>query len=479
MGTEISKKETYSEEDELAFKNKLKEETDLLRKWFKERSFKHTGAMTGIELEAWLVDQDMMPNPCGAEFIKELGIEQIVPEISKFNFEINSSPYELEGKVFSKLRQELKSLWGDCASWTENNEAAPVLMGTLATLRDNMLDLENMSPQNRYFAINDQIIKMRGGKRPNIAFEGKDEVKLEFESVLVECAATSLQVHLSVSQDEAARYYNASLIASPLMIAISANSPYFFGRELWDESRIAVFEQAVAMDCFVGNRGNLIQRVTLGDDFVKGCLMELFEQNFDHYPVLLPEVSETDPKEMTHIKMHNGTIWRWNRPIIGENKDGSPHLRIEHRAPSAGPTIVDSVANTAFFLGLVDYLANLEIPPESCIDFQEVQENFYKASRQSYYCKVKWIDGKMWDMQDLLLNEVYPQVKNALIKRGIHKDDIIEYMDEIIYPRLKKGINGARWQKAFVHMHGKKFQQLMETYLENQKKDLPVHLWSL
>tara|TARA_Y100000780_G_scaffold232456_1_gene264092 strand:+ start:9468 stop:10907 length:1440 start_codon:yes stop_codon:yes gene_type:complete len=479
MGTEVSKKENYTEKDVQAFKAKLEEETELLRRWFSEKTFEHKSSMTGIELEAWLVDNDMMPNPTGAKFIKELGNPQIVPEISKFNFEINSSPYELSSNVFSKLHEELKSIWKDCQGWTSEHEGDPVLMGTLATLRDNMLSLDNMSPQNRYFAINDQIIKMRGGKRPTIHFEGKDELDLEFESVLVECAATSLQVHLSVSQEDAKRYYNASLIASPLMVAISANSPYFFGRELWDESRIAVFEQAVAMDCFVGKRGNLIQRVTLGDDYVKDSLMELFEQNLDHYPILLPETKETKPSEMSHIKMHNGTIWRWNRPIIGENGDGTPHLRIEHRAPSAGPTIIDSVANTAFYLGLVDYLANLENPPEDSLEFIDIQDNFYKAAKQSFYCPVRWIDGKVWDMQQLLVDELYPQVKNALIQRGIDNGDIIKYMDEVIYPRLKKGVNGARWQKAFVHMHGKKFQQLMESYLENQRKDIPVHLWSL
>jgi len=154
-------------------------------------------------------------------------------------------------------------------------------------------------------------------------------------------------------------------------------------------------------------------------------------------------------------------------------------LRIEHRVPSSGPSIVDSVANAAFFLGLVDVLARMETPPEKLVSFEEAKSNFYKACKQSYYCRVKWVDGKMWDMRELLLKEIFPRVKNSLSERGVDKNDIVFYMDEVIYPRLEKGVNGARWQKAFVHMRGRNFQKMLEAYWENQKKDIPVHLWGL
>jgi hypothetical protein len=341
-----------------------------------------------------------------------------------------------------------------------------------------MLSLDSLSPQNRYAIMNTQVMKMWDGKPLYIRLNGKDNLYMYMDSVIAECAATSLQVHLSVNQENAKRYYNASIIASSFLIALSANSPYLFGKELWDESRIAIFEQTVELtskNC----KGKTVKRVTLGNGYVKNSLYELFEENLNDYPILLADQYDSKPEELNHLNLHNGTIWRWNRPIVGVGSDGIPHLRIEQRAPSAGPSIVDSVANAAFYVGLVDYLANHEIVPENVIYFEEAIHNFYKASRQSFFCKVRWIDGKLHDMKDLLQYEIFPYVKQALLKRGIDKAEVEYYMDGIIYPRLVKGVNGAIWQKAFIHMKGKRFQELLETYIENQYTRKPVHLWEL
>lgn len=481
MGQEIKSKDSsyYTDKDIANFKAKLQAETNLLKSWFDNNDFKNPTQMTGIELEAWLVDKDMLPHATGDEFIKDLGHKQIVPEISRFNFEINSDPYEFTGKAFSHLYNELEALWNKCEKSGDKLGSNPMMMGTLATLRQSMLTLDTMSPQNRYHVMNDQILKMRKGVPLNLRMSGRDIINFTVDSVLTECAATSLQIHLSMDQDKAKRYYNAASLASPFMVAVCANSPYFFGNELWDESRIAIFEQSVELDCYKSRTGEFIKRVTLGEDYVNECLYELFDDNLNKFDILLPEVSDDDPKKMGHLKLHNGTIWRWNRPIVGENPDGTPHLRVEHRTPSAGPTLIDSVANAAFFTGLVEYFVNMETAPEYLLDFEDLRTNFYKASKQSFYCRPQWIDGKKHDMQELLLNVIYPEVKNALIRKGMDKDDISQFMDNNIYPRIKKGINGARWQKAYIHMHGKKFQDLMEVYLENQKSGKSVHEWRL
>jgi hypothetical protein len=468
----------YSDEEMARFNKKLAEETELLKSWFDNDSFKKNSYKTGIELEAWLTDENMLPDPYSVEFLDRLKDEQVVPEIARFNFEINSTPYELKDNVFSKLEKELKKIWNTCEKTAQDDNKHALLVGTLPTLRPHMLEMQYLSPQNRYAVMNEQVMKMRDRKPLYIRLEGKDQLYMYMDSVISECAATSLQIHLSVNQDEAKRYYNASTIASPFLIALSANSPYFFGKELWDESRIAIFEQAVDLDAKT-QEGKTLKRVTHGSGYVKECIFELFKENEDHYPVLLAEDCGDKAQELNHLNLHNGTIWRWTRPIVGVDKDGKPHLRIEQRTPSSGPTIVDSVANTAFFIGLVDYLANMEIPPEDVISFDESIHNFYKASRQSFFCQVRWVDGKLHDIKDLLQYEIFPHVKQALLKRGIDKDEVNFYMDQVIYPRLQKGVNGAIWQKAYIHMYGKRFQELLETYAKNQYTGKPVHEWEL
>ena len=478
MGQDIHKLH-FSDQELAEYQKRLREETKILKSWFDKKEFSNAAPMTGIELEAWLVDNDMLPSPCGVEFIKGLDNWQVVPEISRYNFELNSEPYNMEGKVLSKLFNEVNTIWKSCEAHAREHDAHAILMGTLATLRPNMLSLECMSPNNRYLAMNEQVMKFRHGKPLHIHVEGKDELDLQMDSVISECAATSLQIHIGVNQENAKRYYNASIIASSLVVAVSANSPYYFGYELWDESRIAAFEQAVEINTYRGRGGQVIKRVTLGNGYVHDSLFELFIENLDAYPILLPEISDEGKNMLPHLRLHNGTIWRWNRPIIGVSKNGQPHLRVEQRTPSAGPTVHDSVANAAFYLGLVDYLATLEDAPENTLSFEDAKDNFYKASKQSLYGTIKWLDGNKHDIQKLMLDHLLPEVRKALEKRNFDKDDLDFYIDNIIKNRLVKGINGARWQKAWVHTNGKKFQQLLEVYMENQVSGKPVHEWRI
>jgi hypothetical protein len=468
----------YSDQDLINFKQRLEAETKLLKSWFDSNAFVKDLPKTGIELEAWILDENMLPDPYAPEFLKKLNNKKIVPEIAKFNFEMNSDPHRLHGNVFSTLEKELQEMWSQCEKVANENNKHPLLVGTMPLLRPHMLSMDYLSPQNRYAVMNNQVMKMRDGKPLYIRLNGKDDLYMYMDSVIAECAATSLQIHLSVNQEDGKRYYNASMIAAPFLIAISANSPYFFGRELWDESRIAIFEQAVDLDAKACD-GTNVKRVTLGNRYVKDSLFELFEENYLDYPILIPEKLSDDASKLEYLNLHNGTIWRWNRPIVGVDDDGVKHLRIEQRTPSAGPTVKDSIANSMFAVGIVDYLAKLEQAPEDVIPFREAIHNFYKASRQSFFCKVRWIDGKQHDIKDLLEFEIFPYVKQALLERGIDKAEVEHYMDGIILQRIKKGVNGAIWQKAYIHMHGKRFQELLEKYTENQYQGKPVHEWEL
>jgi len=232
-----------------------------------------------------------------------------------------------------------------------------VTIGILPTVRNHELSLPNMSPLRRYRALNEQVLRLRNGRPLRLDIQGRESIEAVHNNLMFEAAATSLQIHLQVAPAHAVRYYNAAKVLSGPMVAACANSPYLCGRDLWDETRIPLFEQAVAL---TGNgTGGTWERVTFGKHYVKDSLMECFKCNLEHYDVLLPRIVDEPPERLTHLRLHNGTIWRWNRPLIGWNDQGAPHLRIEHRVVSAPTSVVDAIANVALFFGLAHFYAGL------------------------------------------------------------------------------------------------------------------------
>lgn len=477
MGQEIDTTD-FSSTDEELFRKKLKEETKILKRWFDERAFEDGTPKCGLELEAWLVDKDFVPAPSSDQFIDKLGDDYVVPEISKFNFELNTDPYDIEERVFSQLESDTLEIWKKCEAFAEKMDLKSLLIGTLPTLRDYMLTIDNLSPQKRYFALNNRIMQLRGDRPVILDIEGRDELKVEHQDIITECAATSLQIHFGVTQDNGPRYYNASIVSSSFMAAIGANSPFFYGKELWDESRIPIFEQSVNLKSFRRTDGKFATRVSLGNGYVRKSLMELFIENFDGHPVLLPDHHDSDPEWLDHVRLHNGTIWRWNRPLIGMSKNNRPCLRLEFRVPSAGPTVIDSMANMVFQIGLVQFLYEMEDLTDK-IPFETANENFYQCCKHGLAANITWVDGKKRNVQSLIMDQVLPGVRDGLKSLGIAESETQKYIDEIISPRIRKGQNGATWQKEWVHTHGNRFQELLEQYYQYQKENLPVHLWSV
>lgn len=475
MGQEINSTE-FSKEDHKIFHNKLRHETKKLKTWFDQNLFSEDKRKCGLELEGWLTTKNFVPAPKSCEFLNGLNNELVVPEISRFNFELNSHPYEIKGDVFSNIERDLLELWTKCQNEAEKQELRALMIGTLPTLRDYMLTLENLSPQKRYHALNDEIMKMRDQRPITLDFEGRDQVHVKHDDVITECAATSLQIHFGVTKDCGPRYYNASIIASAFMAAVGANSPYFYGKELWDESRIPIFEQSVNLKSVRKANGEHATRVSMGNNYVRNSILELFVENLDAYPVILPEHSDADENWLNHLRLHNGTIWRWNRPLIGLEKNMAPSLRLEFRVPSAGPTVKDSVANMAFKIALVEYLYSIEQLEEK-ISFDNAVTNFYQACKFGFDAKIKWTDNKEYNLQNLLLNTILPKLKGSFVSLGIEESEYEKYIHQIISPRVLKGQNGANWQKAFIHTHGSRFQEMLEKYYSYQKENLPVHLW--
>ncbi|WP_237068361.1 glutamate-cysteine ligase family protein [Microbulbifer guangxiensis] len=477
MGQEIATTE-FTDADEQEFRRRLRAETNILNRWFQQERFEVPETpMCGIELEGWLTDGDFVPAPESETFLTEVGDELVVPEISRFNFELNSIPAPIEKRVFSDLNRSLSGLWRRCADHAESMGLRAIAIGSLPTIRANMLTLEHIYPSKRYFALNNRVMELRRNQPTVFSLEGKEVLRASHPDIMLEAAATSVQVHLQVALAEGKRFFNASTIASPFMAAVAANSPFLYGKALWSETRIPIFEQAVNLGSFRNLDGSVAKRVSLGNGYVRESLLELFLENLDGYPVLLPDNHDRTPEELCHLRLHNGTIWRWNRPLIGIGSDGIPHLRIEHRVPSSGPSMPDVVANTAFFLGLATYLARMPEAPEDRLGFDAVKRNFFQACKYGLNAEIEWIDGKLWNLQRLVLDELIGPAEEALESLGVDRDDIYQYVTRIIRPRVLTGQNGSNWQRAYINTHGPDFQRLLEEYYEYQKRDIPVHEW--
>ena len=351
MGQEIETSR-FTQSDFEAFDERLRAETEILDTWFREDAFVKTHKVGGFELEACLVGADMHPAPVVETFLEQLDDPLVVPELATFNAEINGTPQSLQGDALSRLAAELEATLGRCVGAATALDARLAMIGILPTVRPEHLDLAHMTPLKRYRALNEQILHLRRGRPLTLEIQGKDHLFLEPQDVMMESAATSFQIHLKVTPPEAARVYDWSKVLAAPMVAISANSPYLFGCDLWDESRIPLFEQAVSVG------GSFFsERVTFGLHYVKDSILECFHANLHRFPVLLPQVMDEPPERLAHLRLHNGTIWRWNRPLIGFDDSGQPHLRIEHRVVPAGPTVSDSIANAALYFGAVQSLA--------------------------------------------------------------------------------------------------------------------------
>ncbi|MBF0107809.1 MAG: glutamate--cysteine ligase [Magnetococcales bacterium] len=463
--------------DFFLFGSRLSRETDLLATWFAERRFLHDQGWGGFELEAWLVDAGGNPAPRNQAFLERLGDYPLVPELSLFNVEFNTEERPLRGDALRRMHDSLATTWTTCDRIAMEMEMGLMMIGILPTVSFEDLTFRNMTPISRYMALNEQVIRMHGDTPFEINISGREHLRLEHHDILVEAATTSFQIHLQVNQEEAVRMYNAALIASAPMVAIAANAPFLFGKSLWDETRIPVFEQSVPLGRDRALSGPL-PRVDFGHNYVRDSLLELFLENQQSFPPLLPITANDRPEHMHHVRMHNSTIWRWNRPLVGFDSQGRPHLRLEHRVTSAGPTVMDCMANAALFYGLVHALSELETPPERVIPFFEAQTGFYLAARHGLEASILWLQGNRVSLRELLYRDLLPLARRGLDRAGLDAADRDEFLG-IIEGRLRTGQNGAAWQRAFVERHGKDMGALTLAYLERQRAMTPVHGWTL
>ena len=474
MGDEIERR-YFDADDFSAFRRKLDVETELLREHFRAGEFSPRGNVAGFELEAWLIDGAGDPLACNAEFLRNLDNPLVVPELAAFNVELNGSPSRLTGRVFSRLLDELTATWDACAQTAVSMDCDLVTIGILPTVKVETLNSQNISEMLRYKSLNDRVIALRDGRPLTVYIEGGGALDLVHHDVMLEAATTSFQIHLQCPPQDAVRDFNASLAVSGLTVAASANSPLLFGKTLWDETRIPLFEQAVD----VGERN--LPRVTFGTDYVHESLMEVFDENQRDHPILLPAIQDSEPNHFKHVRLQNGTLWRWNRPLIGFDFDGQVHLRIEHRVVPAGPTLIDCIANSALYFGLVKGLGLDSVPIEARLPFASAQSNFYNCARYGLNARVFWPTERgdqEISVRKLIIDELLATARRGLESVEVPRSEIDEYLD-IIGARVDSSQNGAAWQRRWIAKNGPEFNELVLAYKALQDSGRPVHTWPL
>jgi len=470
MGQEVSHSH-FSPEDNVAFALRLQEETQLLRKQVLQGAFSSKAVMGGFEIEACLIDKACHPAPVNKDFFKYFNNPLATPELAKFNIELNNNPLPLKGTCFEKFEAELDLVFKEADTVAANMDVRVLLIGILPTLKLDDFCLENMSDMKRYKALNDIVLKARNSKPLRFDIKGKDHFQLIQNTVMMEAATTSFQVHLQTPWKQAHHYYNASIIASAPLMAISGNSPFLLGKQLWHETRIPLFEQAV-------DTGSGSQRVSFGSGYAKTSISECFNENLRDYPVLLPMLFEDKANKFSHLRLHNGVIWRWNRPLVGFDPDGTPHIRIEHRILPAGPTIIDMIVNAVFFYGLSQSIMH-KVQSNEKMSFETAKENFYSAAKRGLNASILW-DNKTYQgatLQKLIIDKLLPQAEQGLRELEIPEKSIKHYLG-IIADRTSSGQTGSIWQINHLKSIDGNMKKLTQDYLRHQYQDQPVHNWA-
>jgi hypothetical protein len=470
MGQEIASSR-FEQADFERFGKRLDHELALLAEWFGEGRFSTRRAVGGLELEAWLVGPDGEPLPINETFLECAADPAIVPELAKFNIELNVDPQALAGGGIRRLEEALAQTCERCARVGDELGATVLAIGILPTITDEALCPANMSAMRRYAALNEQVLRLRRGRPISLDIVGREHLRTDHMDVMLEAAATSFQLHVQVPSNMAARYLNAATILSAPMVAVAANSPILFGKILWEETRIPLFEQAVDV-------GSPERRVTFGSGYVRASLGECFVENSANHPAILPLALDEPAEQLPHLRLHNGTVWRWNRPLIGFDPDGTPHLRVEHRVLPAGPTLIDMAANMAFFFGLSEWLVMEPHAPELRLPHAAAKQNFYAAARLGLGAHVDWYDRERWNVARLVQRVLLEQARKGLEVLRVDRGDIDRYL-AVIEARVASGATGAAWQRGFVNKHGRNLRTLTCAYRDLSATGEPVHHWEI
>ena len=445
----------------------------------------------GAEQELFLVDHSWRVAPVSLEVLQRVADPHFTTEIAQFNLEINLDPIPFGGNCLSKMEKRLNALITRARAAARTCEAEIVLTGILPTIRKSDLELGNMTPKPRYFALNSALARLRG-EPYEFRVNGTDELIMKHDSWMLEACCTSFQVHFQAGLDEFANLYNVAQVAMAPVLAAAANAPLLFGKRLWRETRIPLFEQSIDTRQASNHLRERSPRVSFGQRWVKNSVMELFEEDLSRFRVLLGAPIEEDPLAMLRegrvpqlqaLRVYNSTVWRWNRPCYGIT-DGAPGLRIEARAFPSGPTVVDEVANAAFFFGLMSGLARKHRDISDAMQFDDAKLNFHAAARFGLDSQLTWLGGEVLPTRDLICRRLIPLAREGLLEAGVLATDVDRYLG-VIDERVKSGRTGSQWQlSSFSDMRkeatkNEALTALTAATVARQIEGKPVHQWSL
>jgi CBS domain-containing protein len=439
----------------------------------------------------FLVDSHLRPAPVSLEVLQGANESRLTTEIARFNLEANLTPLELADNCFSRMESELTEVIGRARDSAAKLDADVLLSGILPTLHKSDLTLDNLTPIARYRELDRGVIRLRGGPL-SIHIKGLDELHLMHDNIMVESCNTSFQIHWQTNPQEFANHYNVAQAITASVLAVAVNSPLLFGQRLWQETRIALFQHSTDERSGSQLIRNQPTRVSFGDRWLENSVIELFHDQIARFrPIMISEPDENpfevlargETPSLSALRMHNGTVWRWNRACYGVT-DGVPHLRIENRALPSGPTIVDEIANAAFFSGLMSAVPAKYGEIAKRMAFDDVKLNFFRAARHGLDAQIQWIDGQSHNAASLILDRLLPLARKGLIESHVAGDDVDKYLG-IIEERARTRQTGARWLvKSFSAIRSSASKdasqrRLAAAILANQKEGQPVHRWSI
>lgn len=412
-------------------------------------------------------------------------------ELAKFNLEINLEPRVFRGSALADMEAEIREKLGIMAGYIDKLDSGILLTGILPTLRKYDLDLHNLTPKKRYKALMDAIKNQNQKEFHEVRLMGIDELIIRHDTPFIEATNTSFQVHLQVAPECFKQMYNiAQCLAAPIL-AIAANSPIVFGRRLWHETRIAMFQQSLDTRSSANHLRERAARVSFGNDWIHDSILDIYKEDIARFrPIIggdqeeqsLALIKRGEVPKLRALQVHNSTIYRWNRPCYGISDNGKPHLRIENRVLAAGPSVIDEMANAALWLGAMKGYQSEIMDVRNKVSFADVKDNFAKAARYGIDTKFSWFEDRKISAVDLILSEIIPTAKKGLRLMQVNDDDIDRYMN-VIQQRAERHMTGARWMlRSFNHFIEKiprdeAITRLTSSIYENQSKSKPVHEW--
>ena len=486
MGEEVEAQE-FSRADRTQHREKVRRCLDVFARMLREERFDTDDPMTGLEVELNLVDDHGDPALKNAEALEKIADPGFVTELGQFNIEINVPPAKLRESGLSTFEDTLRKSLNLAEEKSAEVGAHMVMIGILPTLAAGHLGIDSLSANPRYRLLSEQIMDARG-EDISIAIAGPERLVTTADSIVPEAACTSTQFHVQTSPDQFAAYWNASQAISAIQLALGANSPYLLGKELWRETRIPLFEQATDTRSEELKAQGVRPRVWFGERWITS-VFDLFEENVRYFPALLPITEEEDPlevlesggtPELAELRLHNGTIYRWNRPVY-DIAEGVPHLRVENRVLAAGPTVADLLANAAFYFGLSRALAESERPLWSQMSFSAAEENFHVAAEHGIDAQVYWPGIGQVRVTELVLRRLLPMAHQGLEAWGVSADERDRLLG-IIEQRCLLGTNGAEWFVRRMHARSDldRYDALRATlreYRQGMHTNEPVHTW--